>query len=410
MKILHVVQAYHPAIGGSEWLVKNISERLVHQYGDDVTVFTPAVTKPIYFWKNEGEVLPPGTETINGVTVKRFKVFAGLKLPRMLLAHTFHRLKLPFHDWARTIQTGPIIPGLSQAIANSGADIIFATAFPFMHMYYALAGAKRGKIPLVYLGAIHTNDQWGYNRRMMYNAIKQVEAYIAHTSFEREHLTAQGVNPEKIQIIGGGVDINNDLSIDGAEIRQRYKLDRHPVLIFLGRQSSLKRLDILLAAMPIVWRNFQDTRLLIAGAQTNYSIQLKQLIRQLPLHQQNNIIFIHDFSEQEKPKILAAADIFVHPGGNESFGIAFIEAWSAGKPVIGADTGAIKSLITDHKTGLLFEYNNVDSLANKILLLLKNQSLQHQLGKAGQIETKQNYTWDIVTARIRNTYESLIYG
>ena len=77
MKILHVVQAYHPAIGGSEWLTKNFSEHLVSRYGDQVTVFTTNVYKPEAFWRTKGPLMPPGEEVINGVTVRRFKIFNG---------------------------------------------------------------------------------------------------------------------------------------------------------------------------------------------------------------------------------------------------------------------------------------------------------------------------------------------
>ena len=40
MKILHLVQGYFPAVGGTEWLMQQISEELVRQFGDEVTVFT----------------------------------------------------------------------------------------------------------------------------------------------------------------------------------------------------------------------------------------------------------------------------------------------------------------------------------------------------------------------------------
>jgi len=408
MKILHIVQAYHPAIGGSEWLVKNISEQLVNRYGDDVTIFTPAVTKPAYFWKNEGAPLPAGIEEINGVTVRRFKVFAGLRLTRMFFAHIFHRLKLPYHDWARTIQTGPLIFDMTQAIANSGADVVFATAFPFMQMYYALAGAKRGNIPLVLLGSIHTADTWGYKRQMMYNAIRQADAYIALTSFERDHLIERGVNPARIHVIGGGVDFDDYANIDGAKIRRRYGWEDKPVLVFLGRQSKLKRIEILLEAMPLVWHEEARAQLLMAGAETDHTPHLERIIHRFPPHQQKNITIIHNFSEREKANLLAASDVLVHPSGNESFGIVFVEAWASSKPVIGANVEAVASLIEAGTDGLLFEYNSPQSLAQAILRLLRDPSLQRRMGEAGRKKAAANYTWEKVSDQLREVYRQVI--
>ena len=408
MKILHIVQGYHPVVGGSEWLVKNLSEQLVARYQDEVTVFTPAASKPAYFWRNEGGPLPVGTEQINGVTVRRFPLFRGLRLVRMLLAHGFHRFGLPYHDWARTIQVGPLIFGLPKAIVNSEAEIVFATAFPFMHMYYAVAGARRAGVPVVLLGAIHTADTWGYDRQMMYNAIAQADATIAHTSFERDHLTARGIAADKIHVIGAGVNVEAIAGGNGRLIRERYNLGNDPVLLVLGRQSELKRLDTVIEAMPHIWAQQPNARLLMAGARTNYSAHLDEQIVALPPAQQAKIILINDFPESEKPDLLAAADLLVHPSGNESFGIVFVEAWAAGKPVIGADVGALASLIAEGEDGLLFHFGDAANLAQKVGQLLAQPAQRAALGAAGREKVLANYTWEIVADRVRQVYADLL--
>lgn len=408
MKILHVVQCYHPAVGGSEWLVKNLSELLVSRYGDEVTVFTAAADKPAYFWRQEGSALPAGTEVIQGVAVRRFKVFRRLRRPRMLLAHTFHRLRLPYHDWARTLQLGPLISGMTQAIADSDADVVFATSFPFLHMYYALAGARQADRPAVLLGAIHALDKWGYDRDMMYQAIHQAQAYIAHTTFERDHLIGRGVAAEKITVIGGGVDVEPFLRADGAAERGRYGWGDEPVIAAVARQSVLKRLDTLLYAMPRVWAIQPRARLLFAGARTSYSAELEQIIQRLPPEQQARVTIVNNFSEAEKPGLLAACDLLVHPSANESFGIALIEAWACAKAVIGANAGAIPSVIDEERDGLLFEYEDPDSLARAILALLADEGRRYEMGQAGRKKVLGNYTWDIVTDRFRTLYEEVV--
>ena len=405
---MHVVQGYHPVVGGSEWLVKNLSEQLVARYQDEVTVFTPAASKPAYFWRNEGGPLPVGSEQINGVTVRRLPLFRGLRLVRMLLAHGFHRFRLPYHDWARTIQVGPLMFGLPKAIANSGAEIVFATAFPFMHMYAAVAGARRAGVPVVLLGAIHTADAWGYDRQMMYNAIAQADAYIAHTTFERDHLTARGIAADKIHVIGAGVNVEAIVGGNGRLIRKRYNLGDDPVLLVLGRQSELKRLDTAIKAMPHIWAQQPNAHLIMAGSRTNYSSQLDKMIAEMPSEQQPKIIIINDFPESDKPNLLAAADLLVHPSGNESFGIVFVEAWAAGKPVIGTDVGALASLIADGKDGLLFRYGEPESMAQKVVQLLAQPAQRVAMGAAGREKVLANYTWDRVADKVRQVYAETI--
>ena len=408
MKILHVVQAYHPAIGGSEWLTRNFSEHLVSRYGDEVTVFTSNAYKTEAFWRTKGPLMPPGVEQINGVTVRRFKVFNGLQLLRRLLAHGSRRLNLPYNDWLRTIQTGPLIFDISKAIANSGAEVVFATAFPFLHMYYALAGARRAGIPIVFLGAIHVPDKWSYDRKMIYRAIRRVDAYIAHTTFERDYLIQRGIRADRITVIGGGVDASAFANADGTAIRKQYGWGNRPVVGVMARQSALKRLDILLQAMPKVWAAHPDVHLMMAGARTSYSPQIDHMINALPPEQQAQVTVINDFSEDEKPNLLAACDVVAHPSGNESFGIAFIEAWACGKPVIGARVGAIPSVIDEGQDGLLFRYPDLDSMAQAILELLANPSRRTRMGEAGRRKVLENYTWEIVTSRLRAVYTEVI--
>lgn len=408
MKILHIVQGYHPVVGGSEWLVKNLSEQLVARYQDEVTVFTPAATKPAYFWRNEGSSLPVGIEQINGVIVRRFRLFRGLRLLRMLFAHSFYRFRLPYHDWARTIQVGPIIFGLPQAIATSGAEVVFATSFPFLHMYYALAGARRGRIPLVLLGAIHTADSWGYDRKMMIKAIAAADAYIAHTPYERDYLVERGISADKIRVIGGGVDAKQLMAGDGRKLRKHFGWANAPVLLVLGRQSELKRLGSVIQAMPTVWAQYPNARLLMAGARTNFSANLEAMIAAFPPAEQAKITILNDFSENEKADLLATADILVHPSGNESFGIVFAEAWAAGKPVVGADVGALASLIADGRDGLLFRYGDANRLAQAVCQLLADEAQRKAMGAAGQKKVMANYRWENVADQVRQLYEEVV--
>lgn len=408
MKILHVVQCYHPVVGGAEALAKNLSEQFANRYDDDVTVFTAAATKPAYFWRDEGSPLPEGIETINHVTVCRFKVFRKFNYARGLLARGMHRFHLPYNDRARTFEVGPLIFELPKTIANHGADVVMATTFPFRHMYDAVLGAKRANVPVVLIGAIHVDDKWGYDRQMMFEAIQNADAYVALTTFERDYLVGKGVSREKIEVIGAGVNVQLFMQATGDKIRKKYGLGTQLVITVMSRQSELKRIDTVLEAMPLVWEHHPDICLLLAGARTNYSAVLDEKIAQFSLDLQDKIIQIHDFPEEDKAEILAASDIFVHPSGHESFGIVFVEAWAAGCPVIGTNVGAVASLVDDQVDGLLYNYGDAKALAEKIVQLVTNLELRQTMGMLGQQKALNNYSWEIVADRVRELYLSLV--
>lgn len=408
MKVLHVVHGYPPSVGGSQWLAKNLSEQLVSRYHDEVTVFTTVAYNMEHFWRSDQPAMSPGTEQINGVAVRRFAVFNRLNRLRMLLAGIAFRLHLPYNDWLRTIYNGPLIFGMPQVVADSGADVIFALAFPLLHMYYALAGARRAGIPIVFLGAIHTADTWGYDRKMIFRAIQQANAYIALTSFERDYLIGRGIRPDKITVVGGGVDADAFINADGEGMRRQYGWGDAPLVVTMGKQTGRKRFDILLEAMSQVWATRPDVHLLIAGARGSYSSQLDHLIGALPPGHQARVRVISDFTEEEKPALLAACDLFVLPSGHESFGIAFAEAWACSKPVIGVRVGAIPSVIDEGRDGLLVAYQDADALAQAILELLADPQRRARMGQAGHSKVLENYTWAIMTDRVRAVYAEAI--
>ena len=72
MKILQVTQGYWPAIGGTELLIQRVSEELVQQFGDEVTVFTTNCFNGEGFFNPALPRLPAGSEEIRGVRIRRF--------------------------------------------------------------------------------------------------------------------------------------------------------------------------------------------------------------------------------------------------------------------------------------------------------------------------------------------------
>jgi glycosyltransferase involved in cell wall biosynthesis len=404
MKILHVVQGYMPAIGGTERLMQKASEKFVERHGDDVTVFTTNAYNCELFWRRDQPQLPTGVEAINGVTVRRFPVFNRLNRLRQLLAGGSYQLGLPYNDWLRALYNGPLIPEMTRAVANAGADVVAASSFPLLHMHYALWGGRRAGIPVIFYGGIHTADSFGFERPMIYRAIRQADGYIAYTTFERDYLVARGIPAAKIHVVGVGVDMVPFVQANGRSLRQRLGWGDAPVVAFIGQQVPHKGVDMIMEAMPAIWREQPQTCLLIAGSKTTYSAVIQHWLDNLPAAQQAQVALIHNFREEEKPDLFAAADLVLYPSAHESFGIVFIEAWSARKPVVGVNVGAVPSVIDDKKDGLLIEHRNVANLTQAVLTLLDQPNLRREMGQAGYQKVVQHYTWDIVADKFREVY------
>jgi glycosyltransferase involved in cell wall biosynthesis len=409
MKILHVVQGYTPAIGGTERVIQKVSENLVARHGDDVTVFTTTAYNLELFWRRDQPELSAGETIIDGVRVRRFRVFNRLNKLRWLLAGGGYKASLPYNDWLRALYNGPLIPAMPGEIARSGADVVAASSFPLLHMHYAQWGARRARRPVVFFGGIHSADDFGFNRPMIYRAIRGADAYIAYTSFERDYLVAEkGIRPSKIGVVGVGVDLEPFAQADGRKLRERLGWGDAPVVAFVGQQVPHKGLDMVLAAMQPVWQSRPDACLLIAGARTTYSATVRAQIEALPPDLHDRVAVLDNFGESEKAGIFAACDLLAFPSGHESFGIVFLEAWAARKPVIGARIGAIPTVVSDGVDGLLITHRDTTELIQAIETLLADPALRQRLGEAGYRKVTTHYTWDIVADKVRAVYAAVI--
>lgn len=410
MNVLHVVQGYFPAIGGTERVIQLVSERLVAEYGDTVTVYTTPAYNCELFWRRDQPSLPVGVEVRNGVTIRRFPIFNRMNYMRRKLSDFTSKWKLPYNDYCRALLNGPIVPGLTQAIAESGADVIAASSFPLMHMHYALDGGKKAGIPVVYYGGIHAADEWGFNRPMIYKAIKEVDAYISYTTFEKNFLIGRGIDPDKITPVGVGIEPEPFEEADDTELRRRLRLGNDPIVAFVGQQVAYKGIEVVIDAMKNVWKKIPNARLLIAGSRTSYSEVIAVKVSCLPVEQRLNVVTFDNFTEKEKPSIFAACDVLAFPSVFESFGIVFIEAWSAGKPVVGLRLNATSTVVDDGIDGLLTIPGDSDDLARALLEILEDDEKKKRMGEAGRKKVREKYTWDVVMEKYRNVYLSAMNG
>jgi glycosyltransferase involved in cell wall biosynthesis len=409
MEILHVVHGYPPAIGGTEFLFQQISERLVAQYDDRVTVFTTNGYNPGMFVDPDQPTIPIREgEELNSVKIRRFPVNNRIA-PRIddLQRKAFEG-NWPFNDVLRTLYHGPISWPMFDAIRRAKADVLAASAFPLLHMYYAAIGKRFNHIPLLYHGALHPGQRWSYDRPIIYKAIAACDMYLANTTFERDFLIAKGFSPDKIRIASPGVNPEPFENADGRPLRSRFGWEDAPIIAFVGQQSVHKGIDVLYQAMRLVWRQLPEARLIVAGGRTAYSQHLDRILEEFSPQERERIQHIPNFAEEEKPHIFAACDVFVSPSGHESFGITFVEAWAAGKPVIGCRRGAIPSVIDEWRDGLLVDYRDAPQLASAILELLTDAGLRERMGQCGKEKVLVQHTWDVAVARFRAAYEEAI--
>jgi glycosyltransferase involved in cell wall biosynthesis len=260
------------------------------------------------------------------------------------------------------------------------------------------------------MGAIHFYDDERIVpiTRKALQAIRQSEAYIANTAYEKQRLVKLGVQEDRINVVGCAVDMQQFEKGDGQAIRQQLGLPQDAVLLgYIGRLEANKSVQLLIDAFEKALQQNNKLHLALAGFESTYIKQVAANISQNSFLK-DKVHFQYNLSEQDKVSLYHALDVYILPSSNESFGIVFLEAWSCRKPVIGMGIGAISSVITDGVDGLLSKPGDVASLTEKIATLAADSNLRLKMGEAGYHKTATNYTWQVVTAKYRQVYQQAI--
>jgi glycosyltransferase involved in cell wall biosynthesis len=256
--------------------------------------------------------------------------------------------------------------------------------------------------PFVLFGALHLHVELPRNSQLIKRA-KACDCYIANTEYERQKLIEYGVDGNRIVTIGIGISLENFI-IPETEVdsfRKKHGIKDTDVLVgYIGRLVKGKGVPILIDAFRKVYSKSKNVKLLLAGGNTDYVPEVKDIISKENLP----VILVEDFGENMKGLLYNALDVFVLASQSESFGIVFLEAWACKKPVVATRMGAIASLLSEEKDSYLFTPKDVNELADKLEVLIANSDLRKQMGVNGYNKVVNNYTWKKIIAKYREAY------
>lgn len=127
---------------------------------------------------------------------------------------------------------------------------------------------------------------------------------------------------------------------------------------------------------------------------------LKEKVENLQLA--GRVQFMGFVSQEEIPKYLAEADIFIRPSLSEGQGISFIEAMAVGLPVVATPVGGIPDFLVDGETGLFCEPHNPDSIARAVKRLIEDEVLRTRMITKARAMVGERYDWDLIAGEMRS--------
>ena len=268
---------------------------------------------------------------------------------------------------------------------------LFVDAIVFGHVNLlpvAIPLIKRKKILI-----IHGIDVWRNLPFFQKAGLSLVQTVLSVSTFTKEKMKL--FNPKlktDFQILPN--TLSYKFENQKADLSTSIKVPKGNILFTVSRLSEVdryKNIDLVIKSLPIVLKNFPETYLLVAG-DGNDKERLKEISKLYEVS--DNVIFFGEVDDNELISYFKACDIFILPSLKEGFGIVFLEAMYYSKPCIGADVGGIPEVIENNKTGILCYPNDITSLTNAIITLLKDKELRLSMGIAGKERFEREFSFE----------------
>ena len=383
MKVVHVTLRFD-APGGVETNVRELAGR-TKAAGDEVEVFASDLYDEAG-WERRSDF----RSLVDGVPVRRFPV---------------RRKLVP-------IVTLPMMVGLIDALATSGADVIHAHSHRYGHVLQAAAVASARHIPLVVSTSYHPPDRRETLRnRAVFRLVDVgfgVSAYrvaraIVVQSAREARLVREFAPASSVRIVPPGVDLAEWSSperdrAEGIALPDEY-------LVFAGRVASNKGLPNLLRAIA---RLPAPTRrpLVFLGSDWGERAALEALAAQLGIGELLHWVgYLAD--RRAYRAVLRGARALVLPSEWEAYGFVLLEAMAARTPIVATSVGAVPEVLDQGRAGLLVPYGDLPALSEALRSIVEDPNgartrVEHGWKKVQELD------WARSTERFRALYREVV--
>ncbi|MBL8446420.1 MAG: glycosyltransferase family 4 protein [Zoogloeaceae bacterium] len=366
MRVLHVVRQYLPSVGGMEDVVRQIARQQL-AIGQRPRILT---LDRIF---HDRRAPLAAAEEVEGVPVQR----------------------LPFAGSRRY----PLCPQALGALGDS--DVIHVHGVDFFFDYLAVTRGihRRPLVASTHGGFFHTAFAAPLKRayfRTVTRRSARAYARIVATSEHDGTMFAPILGDHQLAVIENGVDI--------AKFHNAAASTLIPTLICFGRWSANKglaeTLDLLrhLRAVDPAWR------LILAGRPFDHAaVDLATWAEARGV--QDAVRIVADPSESEIAALIGEASYFVSLSRHEGFGLAAIEALSAGLQPVLSDIPPFRRLVELSGQGLLVDRNDLASAAARLVADHRHGAWNATTGgrRAG-MAFAQRYDWSQVAQRYFEVY------
>lgn len=369
LRVTHVVRQFYPSIGGMEEVVLNIARQQREHHAH-----VPHIITLDRLFRNTRAPLP-ARDVIEGIPITR----------------------LPFYGSSRY----PLCPAVRQHLGDT--DLIHVHGVDFFFDYLA-AIRPFHRLPLIastHGGFFHTAFA-SRLKKLYFESITRASALaydkVVATSDNDGDVFRRIVPASKMLVIENGVNIE--------KYSDQSSLHPTRTLIYFGRWSENKGLLDTLNWFQALLARQKGWHLIIAGREydlTATTLQSAIAQKNLAAH----VTVVAQPSDAALAKLIAQASYFICQSRHEGFGIAPIEAMSAGLIPLLSDIPPFRNLITQSGLGLVLKPDEEAAQITRLLEMHAQNATAHSNMRATAQAFVERYHWKHVADKYVALYQSL---
>ena len=242
-----------------------------------------------------------------------------------------------------------------------------------------------------------------------FDAVAAADALICVGANEERLLRAKYPD-RRVLYLPNGIDPERFAVPEGPGLRERFGIPAgRLLLVCIARIDYQKNQLALIRAAAMLRDRGEDAGVALIGPVSAewYAAELRRAIAELGLT--DRVLWLPGVAADDAllPAALHAADFFVLPSAHEPFGIAVLEAWSAGTPVIASRVGGLKYLIRDGENGRFCEPDDPATIVAAVEECRRDMAATRRMAERARSEAAERYSWTRVTERLADFYREV---
>ena len=294
------------------------------------------------------------------------------------------------------------ILSLTNLIKKERVDILHS------HMYRAnIPSLIAGNIVRVRVKLVQVHNledwkrwrEWWMERLLFPSADRIIGVSRAVLEYERKHLR---IPEDKGVVLYNGIDTESYPYPPDEELKKSLGIPPEAKVVGeVARLHPTKGQDVLIrCARKVLEKSPQVYFLLVGGG--DYGKELKRMVKEIGLDKR----FIFTGAVRDPRPYYSIMDISVLPSLQEGFSNTILESLAQGLPVIASRVGGNPEVIEEGREGFLVPYGEEDELAERIITLLRNESLRRKMGERAR-EKAEKFSLTKMVENTENLYLSL---